>query len=185
MGLRSIVLFVIALVIAALAALNWGTLSAPTVMSLGVTTVTAPLGLVMLGLTVLLAAFFLAYVLWLQGTVLVDARRHTKELQAQRELADRAEASRFTELRNFLESQENTHMARNGERHAAVLARIEQLEATLRQRAEQADNTLAAHIGQLEDRLDRRAAVGTAGAPVAVTPLGAAPAAPVSYESRL
>ncbi|WP_295549481.1 LapA family protein [uncultured Pseudacidovorax sp.] len=183
MGLRSIVLFVIALVIAALAALNWGTLSAPTVMSLGVTTVTAPLGLVMLGLTVLLAAFFLAYVLWLQGTVLVDARRHTKELQAQRELADKAEASRFTELRNFLESQENTHMARNGERHAAVLARIEQLEATLRQRAEQADNTLAAHIGQLEDRLDRRAVTASVATPVAATPLSAS-TVPASFDPR-
>ena len=39
---------------------------------------------------------------------------------------------------------------------AAVLARVERLEAALRQRAEQTDNTLAAHVGQLEDRLDRR-----------------------------
>ena len=39
-----------------------------------------------------------AYVLSLQGSVLLETRRHTKELQAQRELADKAEASRFTEL---------------------------------------------------------------------------------------
>ncbi|WP_295538014.1 LapA family protein [uncultured Pseudacidovorax sp.] len=183
MGARSIILFVIALLIAALAALNWGTLSAPTAMSLGVTTVTAPLGLVMLGLTILLAAFFLAYVLWLQGTVLLDARRHTKELQAQRELADRAEASRFTELRTFLESQESTLAARTGERHAAILARIEQLETALRQRADQADNTLAAHIGQLEDRLDRRPAAVPAATPVGVTPLTAS-TVPASFDPR-
>ena len=91
-----------------------------------------------------------------RAAVLLDARRHTKEMQSQRDLADRAEASRFTELRNFLEAQENAHMAQNGERHAAVLARVERLEAALRQRAEQTDNTLAAHVGQLEDRLDRR-----------------------------
>ncbi|MDN4588658.1 Signal transduction histidine kinase [Xenophilus aerolatus] len=156
MGVRTGILFFIVLVIAALAALNWGTIATPTVMSLGFMQVTAPLGLIMLGLTVLLGLFFLVYVLYMQSTVLVDARRHTKELQAQRELADKAEASRFTELRNFLEAQENNHMARNGDRHAALLARIEQLENTLRARAEQADNTLAAHIGQLEDRLDRR-----------------------------
>ena len=67
------------------------------------------------------------------------------------------------ELRNFLESQENTHMSRNAERHAALIARVEQLE-----------NTLAAHVGQLEDRLDRRAPVAvvptTPVAPTVITP---------------
>jgi len=136
MGVRSGVLFFIVLLIAALAALNWGVLSAPVEMSIGFTTVSAPLGLIMLGLTALLSVFFLVYVLYLHTTVLLDARRHTKEMQVQRDLADKAEASRFTELRNFLEAQENAHMARNGERHAATLARIEQLEnAIVRQRA--------------------------------------------------
>lgn len=164
MGLRTGILLVVVVLIAALAALNWHLLAAPVAMSVGFTQVTAPLGLIMLGLTVLLGLFFLAYVLYLQTTVLMDARRHTKEMQTQRDLADKAEASRFTELRNFLEAQENTHMARNGERHAALLARIEQLEGALRQRAEQSDNTLAAHIGQLEDRVDRQRA------PAAVLP---------------
>ncbi|OUL98706.1 Signal transduction histidine kinase [Variovorax sp. JS1663] len=156
MGLRTGVLLVVVLLIAALAALNWGVLAAPTVMSIGFMQVTAPLGLIMLGLTVLLGVFFAAYVVYLQSTVLLETRRHTKEMQAQRDLADRAEASRFTELRNFLETQENTHMARNAERHAALLARVEQLETMIKVRSEHTDNTLAAHIGQLEDRFDRR-----------------------------
>ncbi len=156
MGLRTGVLLVIVLLIAALAALNWGALATPVPVSIGFMQVTAPLGLIMLGLTVLLGLFFVAYVVYLQGNVLLETRRHTKEMQAQRELADKAEASRFTELRNFLEAQENTHMARNGERHAALLARLEQLENAIRTRAEQSDNTLAAHIGQLEDRLEHR-----------------------------
>ncbi|VWX63516.1 conserved hypothetical protein [Burkholderiales bacterium 8X] len=156
MGLRTGVLLLLVLLIAALAALNWGTLAAPVPMSLGVTEVSAPFGLIMLGLTVLLAIFFVAYIVYLQTTVLMETRRHTKEMQAQRDLADRAEASRFTELRNFLETQENAHMASNAERHAALLARVESLEATLRARAEQSDNTMAAHLGQLEDRFDRR-----------------------------
>ncbi len=155
MGLRSGVLLLIVLLIAALAALNWGILVTPVVMSLGFMQVTAPFGLIMLGLTALLGVLFLVYVVYLQTTVLLDARRHTKEMQAQRELADKAEASRFTELRNFLEAQENTHMARNGERHAALLARVEHLEAAIRQRADQTDNTLAAQLGQLEDRFER------------------------------
>jgi len=158
MGIRTGVLLFVVLVIAALAALNWGTLATPTLMSLGFMQVTAPLGMIMLGLTVLLGILFVAYVVYLQGSVLLETRRHTKEMQIQRDLADKAEASRFTELRNFLEAQENTHMSRNAERHAALIARVEQLE-----------NTLAAHVGQLEDRLDRRATVAVS--PIApVTP---------------
>jgi hypothetical protein len=156
MGVRSAFLFAILLLIAALAALNWGTLSAPVPVSLGFMTVSAPLGLMMLGLTVALAVFFLVYVLYLHSSVLLDTKRHNKEMQVQRDLADKAEASRFTELRNFLEAQENKHMAQNAERHAALLTRVGQLESVIRQRSEQSDNTVAAHIGQLEDRIERR-----------------------------
>ena len=161
MGIRTAVLLVVVLLIGALAALNWGILATPMLMSIGFMQVTAPLGLIMLGLTTLLGILFVAYVVYLQSSVLLETRRHTKEMQAQRDLADKAEASRFTELRNFLETQENTHMSRNADRHAALLARVEQLEASVRLRADQTDNTVAAHIGQLEDRLDRRASVGT------------------------
>ncbi|MEJ7686500.1 MAG: LapA family protein [Variovorax sp.] len=168
MGLRTGVLLFVVLLIAALAALNWGVLVTPTVMSVGFTQVTAPFGLIMLGLTVLLSIFFVAYIVYLQSSVLLETRRHNKEMQAQRDLADKAEASRFTELRNFLETQENTHMSRNAERHAALLARVEQMEVAIRKRSDQTDNTLAAHIGQLEDRFDRRPSAPLAGMPPAV-----------------
>ncbi len=156
MGLRTGVLLVVVLLIAALAALNWGILVEPTVMSLGLMQVTAPFGLIMLGLTTLLAVLFLTYVFYLQSTVLIDTRRHTKEMQAQRELADKAEASRFTELRSFLETQEQARVVQRNQQQNALLARVEQLEAALRQRADQSDHTTAAHVGQLEDRFDGR-----------------------------
>jgi len=156
MGVRSAFVFAVLLLIAALAALNWGTLSAPVPMSLGFMTLSAPLGLVMLGLTAALGVFFLVYVLYLHSTVMMDAKRHNREMQVQRDLADKAEASRFTELRNFLETQENKHMAQNAENHAALLARLGQVENVIRQRSEQSDNIVAAHIGQLEDRIERR-----------------------------
>jgi uncharacterized integral membrane protein len=168
MGLRTAVLLIVVLLIAALAALNWATIATPTLISIGFMQVTAPLGLIMLGLTALLGIFFVAYVVYLQSSILMETRRHTKEMQAQRDLADKAEASRFTELRSFLETQENVHMARNAERHAALLARIEQVETAARQRADQSENTIAAHIGQLEDRLERRPAPAPAAMPPAV-----------------
>ncbi|PWW48852.1 hypothetical protein [Melaminivora alkalimesophila] len=145
MNLRTLFLLLIVVAIGALAALNWTTLSTPTTVSLGVTSIVAPLGLLMLGLTAVLAVFFVAYVLALHGSVLVETRRHTKELSAQRELADKAEASRFTELRGFLESQQT-----------ALLARMDALEARMNARARESENVTAAYVGQLEDQLQRR-----------------------------
>ena len=60
MHLRSIVLLLTVLVIAALAALNWPALAAPSLVSLGVVSFEAPLGLLMLALTALLGIFFVA-----------------------------------------------------------------------------------------------------------------------------
>ncbi|MBV7429205.1 LapA family protein [Acidovorax sp. sif1233] len=149
MHLRSIVLLLTVLAIAILAALNWPTLAAPALVSLGIVVFEAPLGLIMLALTALLGIFFLAYVLSLQGSVLMETRRHGKEMQVQRELADKAEASRFTELRTFLDAQH--HQA-----HAALLTRLDQLEARLAARVAESDNSTAAYVGQLEHQLRTR-----------------------------
>lgn len=146
MNLRTLSLLVTVALIALLAAFNWNTLAAPSTVSLGVTEVQAPLGVLMLALTCLLGIFFIAYVLWLQGSVLMEARRHAKEMQAQRDLADKAEASRFTELRTVLE---DLH-ARDKE---TLLARLDVLEAHLVQRAQESDNSTAAYVGQLEQQV--------------------------------
>jgi hypothetical protein len=161
MGWRLGLLSLVVVLIAALAALNWGILGAPTVMSIGLMQVTAPFGLIMLALTMLLGLMCLLYVFYLQSTVMLDTRRHMKELQAQRDLADRAEASRFTELRTFIDAQEAKQALRADTLHKALLARLEE-----------SDNTVAAHIGQLEDRLDHRSSATIVTAPPgATTPL--------------
>lgn len=146
MNLRTILIALTVAAIVALTGLNWQTLNTAAPVSLGVTTVQAPLGLMLLALTALLAAFFVAYVLWLQGSVLLETRRHSKEMQSQRELADKAEASRFTEMKSFLQDQ--------GQRtHAALMERIETLESRLMARATESDNTTAAYVGQVEHQL--------------------------------
>ena len=157
MHLRSIVLLLTVLAIAALAALNWPSLATPTLVSLGVVTFDAPLGLLMLALTTLLGVVCIVYVLSLQGSALVETRRHTKEMLVQRELADKAEASRFTELRTYFEAQHQ-------QSHAALMARMDNLQAHLAARAEQSDNTMAAYVGQLEHQL-----LGRSSYPVAST----------------
>jgi hypothetical protein len=67
-------------------------------------------------------------------------------MQAQRELADKAEASRFTELRAFLEHQHT-------QGHSALLNRLDNMETRLAARAQESDNTTAAYVGHLEQRL--------------------------------
>ncbi|MDP2248504.1 MAG: LapA family protein [Nitrosomonadales bacterium] len=155
MKLHSILLLVILAVIAAFAALNWEVFLSSTELSLGFTTAQIPLGLVMLGLLVFMTALFLMFVVYLQGSALLETRRHSRELQVNRELADHAEASRFTELRTFLEAELSKQAILNTESKAAVLSRIDQLEQESRSFAEQSGNTLAAYIGEQEDRLDK------------------------------
>ncbi|MBU4230399.1 MAG: LapA family protein, partial [Proteobacteria bacterium] len=115
-------------------------------------------GLVMLGMVAFLAALFLVFVVYLQTSVLLEARRHARELQANRELAGQAEASRFTELRGFLEADLTRQAGLDAESRAIVLARLDQLDRDLRSAVEQSGNTLAAYIGELEDRLEKERA---------------------------
>ena len=155
MKLHTLLLLLILAAIAAFAALNWNIFITPTDLSLGVTNVHMPLGLVMLGLLVFLTILFLVFVVYLQTSALLENRRHSRELKANKELAGQAEASRFTELRNFLEAELLKQANLNAESKSDVLARIEQLERDLRTVIEESGNTLAAYIGELEDHLEK------------------------------
>lgn len=126
MPLRTVVLIVVLALIALFAALNWPAFIAPTTLSFGVAQVQAPLGLILLGLLAFLTAMFLSYLVYLQTTVILEWRRQQKALEAQRELADQAEVSRFTELRAHLDTR---------------LTEIE--------------GSLAAQLGEMRDRLQR------------------------------
>ena len=124
--IRALAFFLVLVFVGLFALINWEAFTALTPLSLGFTTVQAPLGLIMLGLTAFLCVLFTVWVVSLQATSLLEARRQNKELQAQRDLADRAEASRIAVLRTEL------------------LARLDD-----------STNSTAAHIAQLEDRLER------------------------------
>ncbi len=155
MHLRTLLLLIVLGAIAAFAAVNWTSFMTPTNLSLLFATIQAPLGLIMLGFTALLTALFLLFIAYLQASLLMDTRRHTREMQAQRALADQAETSRITELRKFLEAELLKLADQAAESRAAVETRLDQLERDLRTDVEQAGNTLAAYIGEFEDRLER------------------------------
>lgn len=135
--IRAIVFFLVLVLVGLFALLNWNAFTALSPLSLGVTVVQAPLGLIMLGLVVFLCLLFIVWMISLQANSLMDARRQTKELQAQRDLADKAEESRFTALR------------------ADLMARLDRLQTESRVSVETSSNSVTAHLGQLEDRLER------------------------------
>lgn len=156
MKIRTLFLLIVVVAIAVFAALNWSAFMTPTTLSLGVAVVQAPLGLVMLGLLAFLTALFLVFMIYLQTSFLLEARRNARELQANRELAEKAEVSRFTELRGFLDTELKKQADVDAETRAAVLARLDQLDNDLRAAVEQAGNTLSAYIGELEDRIEKK-----------------------------
>lgn len=157
MMVRTLLLLIVLLAIGGFAALNWSAFLAPSTLSLGVSTIEAPLGLVMLGLLGLLTVLFLVFEVYGQASALMDTRRHTRELQASRDLADQAEASRLSDLRVYLETEMKALASMHAESRGAMQARLDKLELDLRTSVEQSGNTLAAYIGEFEDRLERGA----------------------------
>ena len=152
---RAISLSVVLVLVGLFALINWPAFTALSTISLVFTTVQAPLGLIMLGLSLFLALLFTMWAIAVQSTMLMDTRRMSKELQVQRDLADKAEASRFVELRSYLTS-ELVRVAKSSiDTRTEVLARIDRLQNEYALRLEQSTNTLAAHIGELEDRVER------------------------------
>ena len=154
MYLRTLLIFVVLGLVAVFSALNWSAFIAPTALSVGFTTVEAPLGLILLAIVGLLTLLFLVYVTYLQSTVLFETRRHSRELQAQRELAEQAEASRFNQLRAFIETELEKVAGEIEQSKSLLLTRLDQIERDLRAGLEQTGNSLAASIGELEDRFD-------------------------------
>jgi uncharacterized integral membrane protein len=84
---RTLLLALALALIASFAGVNWSAFTAPTTLSLVFTTMEAPLGVLMLAVTAVVAVLFLAFIVYLQTSVLLEARRHAKALEAQRHLA--------------------------------------------------------------------------------------------------
>ncbi len=145
MRLRLVVVLCSVALLATFVAFNWAVFSAPVVLSIGLVSFEAPLGLAMLGLTTAIVLIFVVYMAIWQARVLMEERQQTKELQLQRTLADQAEASRFVELRH------------------AMLAEFQQMSEKLqknhsdsKQHTLESVNSLAAMLGEIDDRTKSR-----------------------------
>ena len=134
---------------------NWNVLNAPTPLSFVAFSLEAPLGLVLLGIILVFLALFVVYVLILRTTMLMDARHYARELQAQQQLAEKAEASRLNDLRSqldheFAQLQETIEKSRTD-----LGVRVEGMEQALRNAIEESGRSLSAYVGEVEDKIDR------------------------------
>jgi len=132
MKIRTFLLVIGLIAIIAFVALNWSAITTTTTLSLGVATVQAPLGFLMLSLLSLFSLLFLVFFIYSRTSGLFKERQHSKEMQAKQELADNAETSRFTELRDLLGTGLKKQSDQFAESTMAVMARLEQLDSDLR-----------------------------------------------------
>lgn len=156
MRARLVVLILAIFAVAAFAALNWSEFLRTTPLSFGAVVTEAPFGLILLGvITALLLAFVVASATH-QTEHLMESRSHSKALQAQRELAEKAEASRFTDLRQHLDAS----LRENRQREAIAAAEFEkamvQSQRELRNQLEQMNRLVAARLSEIETRIDAR-----------------------------
>jgi len=153
--IRTALIALAVLALVAFAAGNWPAFTAPAALTLGFANFTAPLGVLMLAALGLVVLLFLAVVAVGHAHRLGDARRHARELAAARALADEAEASRLTALRTTLDQEV-----------ARLEQRIEVLHAETRVQVREGVDSLAAMIGEMDDRLMRVRAARVADVPV-------------------
>lgn len=154
MRARLIVLLVAILLVAGFAALNWSEFLRPTPLSFGIFVMEAPLGLILLAVLAVALLAFIVSNIHMQTVSLLDTRQHAKELHAQRELADKAEASRFTDLRQHLDAQMREIHQRESVAAAEIEKAVAQGQRELRSQLELINRTLATRLGEIESRLD-------------------------------
>lgn len=162
MRIRTLLTLIFCALVATFVALNWYELSRQTTLNLGFTQAQGPLGLVMLGLLLLSIVVFGAYALAVQTTSLLETKAHAKEMKSQRELADKAESSRFTELRALIERIESDSQTRTQQSQQLVQEQLQSVQRELRIAIENSGNTLAAYMGELEDRIERHGSAPSA-----------------------
>ncbi len=144
MRTRTLLLVLVLVLIVTFLAINWSVFAASAKMSFLFTSAEVPIGLVMLGMLTLIALTFGIYSAVSWSAMLLEFRRQAKELTAQRTLADQAEASRFTELRSVMHDELER-----------LADRLAQMHETLRAEIRDNANSLAATIGEIDDRMQR------------------------------
>jgi uncharacterized integral membrane protein len=156
MRARLFFLVVAILLVAGFAAQNWPEFTRTAPLTFGVVTQEASLGLVMLGALAAVMLVFLVSSAMNESRYVFESRRHARTLQAQRDLAEKAEASRFTDLRQQLDA----HLRDNRQRESIAATELEkamvQSQRELRNQLDLINRTLDGRLTELEGRIAAR-----------------------------
>lgn len=155
MHLRSVFLLILFVLCSVFLIVNWEGVMAEVNVNLLWTEIQAPLGLILLlgpGLLILLC---LIYGFVQQAALSMDLRRVNKQLQQARDLAQKAELSRFTELKNELQKQIMELQNQSAARHSSLMAAVNGVQAAVDESAQETVNSLSASVGEVEDRLSQ------------------------------
>lgn len=157
MRARLVLLLLAILLVAGFAALNSAEFMRTSDLNFGLFRTDAPLGAILLGLLTLGLLAFLVSSAAMSSRLMTTENRYSRELQVQRDLADKAEASRFTELRQHLDN----HFREGRQRDALASTEFEkslmQSHREMHTQLEQIHHTLATRLGELESRTEARA----------------------------
>src|SRR5690348_2265844 len=110
---------------------NWTLLTASASLNFLVFQIEGPLGLILFVALLAFAALFAIYALSLRAGALLETRRQLKELEAQRQVAENAEASRLAALTDQV-----------GREFASVRSEIAQTRADTKQRVEESEQRI-------------------------------------------
>ncbi|HIE90216.1 MAG TPA: LapA family protein [Methylophilaceae bacterium] len=156
MRLINLILLIVLVALVIFSAINWQAITEPVPLSLLFSDTEAPLGLILLTITGLLTLLFLGFVVYMQSSTLVTRRKLNKEVEEQRKLANKAELSRFTELRTFLEIELQQLKTQGADVHKKVEVRLSEVEIAVKGAVEESGASLSAYIGELGDRLNKK-----------------------------
>ncbi len=166
MRARFILLVLAILLVAGFAAQNWSEIMRSSTLNFGILQSEGSMGLILLSLLGLTLLLFLASAITSRTQNLIEARQHSKALQAQRDLADKAEASRFTDLRQLLDNHLRESSQRDRIQHTEFEKALSQHQKDTRTQIEQLSHVLATRLGEMETRLETRLQrVGASAAP--------------------
>lgn len=97
--------WIVVFLIVAFAGLNWGVLTTPTSLNLLVADISAPVGIILLGLTAVFVLLFFVATLYTRISNLLEGRQMNKELARVQQMADKAEASRMENLHKLVSTE--------------------------------------------------------------------------------
>ena len=155
MHLRSVFLLLIFVLCSVFLVVNWEGVMADVSVNLLYTQIQAPLGLILLLGPGLLILVCLIWGFIQQAMLSMELRKVHKQLSQAQDLAQKAELSRYMELKSEMQKQILDLQNQSASRHSSLMAAVNGLQSAIDESAQETVNSLSASVGEVEDRLSQ------------------------------